>query len=172
MKKRRSTLHSSRHFLVQTACFVSIQNGALLRQLAPPEVLLQVRARRLRVHEVVRSVAGAHPLPKPDHPRRPGCGRAQVGGCPRPRPAARVLTRFSTASWPDLSRRRGESFVGVSVHHSFGCVSFLLCKATPLRVSFFFWRATPFVERRHCLCVCWCLTSQSPSQDDDGGYLP
>ena len=43
---------------------------------------------------------------------------------------------------PDLSRRRGESFVGVSVHHSFGCLSFLVCKATPLLLSF-------FVEQRH-----------------------
>ena len=40
---------------------------------------------------------------------------SQVDGWPRPRPDARVLTRFSTDSLPDLSRRHGESFVGVSV---------------------------------------------------------
>ena len=35
---------------------------ARLRHLARPEVPVQVRARRLREHEVVRGVAGAHPL--------------------------------------------------------------------------------------------------------------
>ena len=40
--------------------FVSIYHGARLRHLARREVSVQVRARRLREHEVVRGVAGAH----------------------------------------------------------------------------------------------------------------
>ena len=49
--------------------FVSIHNGARLRHLARREVSVQVRARRLREHEVVRAVAGAHPPFGPDHLR-------------------------------------------------------------------------------------------------------
>ena len=41
--------------------FVSIHNGARLRHLARREVPVQVRARRLREHDVVRGVVGAHP---------------------------------------------------------------------------------------------------------------
>ena len=44
---------------------VSSLNGACQRHLARPEVLVQVRARRLREHEVVRDVVGAHPLRGP-----------------------------------------------------------------------------------------------------------
>ena len=84
-------------------------------------------ARRLREHEVVRGVVGAHPLLGPDHLRRPGLADArpafetvitqdiltccsvsallffllsQDGGWPWPRPAARVLTRFPQLSSP------------------------------------------------------------------------
>ena len=70
MKKHRT---SSAIFLVQTGRFVSIHS---LRHLARPEVLVQVRARRLREHEVVRDVVGARPLRGPEHLRRPGSRRA------------------------------------------------------------------------------------------------
>ena len=46
--------------------FVSIHNGARLRHLARREVSVQVRARRLREHEVERGVVGAHPPFGPD----------------------------------------------------------------------------------------------------------
>ena len=69
---------------------MSIHNGALSRHLARAlsrhlarrEVSVQVRARRLREHEVVRGVAGAHPPFGPDHLRyvEPGC--ALVGTRP------------------------------------------------------------------------------------------
>ena len=57
---------------------VSSHNGARprrlararLRHLARREVSVQVRARRLREHEVVRGVVGAHPPVGPDHLRR------------------------------------------------------------------------------------------------------
>ena len=49
--------------------FGSIHNGARLRHLARREVSAQVRARRLREHEVVRGVAGAHPPFGLDHLR-------------------------------------------------------------------------------------------------------
>ena len=61
-------------FLVQTVCFVSVHNGVRPRHLARPEVPVQIRARRLREHEVVRDVAGAHPLRGPDHRVR-ACSR-------------------------------------------------------------------------------------------------
>ena len=73
------------------------------------------------------------------------------------RPAARVLTRFSTDSRPDLPRRRGESFVRVGVHHSFW-----LC-LTPMHCVF-------SAESRHCLCFflvcaesrhCMCISAES-----------
>ena len=62
--------------------FVSIHNGARPGHLARREVSVQVRARRLREHEVVRGVAGAHPPFGPDHLRyvEPGC--ALVGTRP------------------------------------------------------------------------------------------
>ena len=62
--------------------FASIHNGARIRHLARGEVPVQVRARRLREHEVVRGVAGAHPPFGPDHLRyvEPGC--ALVGTRP------------------------------------------------------------------------------------------
>ena len=52
---------SSRRSGPNSRFFVSIHNGARLRHLARREVSVQVRARRLREHEVVRGVAGAHP---------------------------------------------------------------------------------------------------------------
>ena len=45
------------------------------------EVPVQVRARRLREHEVVRGVVGAHPPVGPDHLRRvrPRCALVGAG---------------------------------------------------------------------------------------------
>ena len=56
--------------------FVSIHNGARPRHLARQEVSVQVRARRLREHEVVRGVVG------PDHFRYVDPGCALVGTRP------------------------------------------------------------------------------------------
>ena len=53
-----------------------------LRHLARPEVPVQVRARRLREHEVLRGVVGAHPLLGPDLLRRLGPRCALVGARP------------------------------------------------------------------------------------------
>ena len=70
--------------------FVSVHNGARprhlaragLRHLARREVSVQVRARRLREHEVVRGVVGAHPPFGPDHLRHVDPGCAVVGARP------------------------------------------------------------------------------------------
>ena len=70
--------------------FVSIHNGARprhlararLQHLARREVSVQVRARRLREHEVVRGVLGAHPPVGPDHLRHVGPRCAVVGARP------------------------------------------------------------------------------------------
>ena len=46
------------------------------------KVPVQVRARRLREHEVVRDVVGAHPLRGPDHQRCPGSLRGYADARP------------------------------------------------------------------------------------------
>ena len=137
--------------------FVSIHNGALprhlararLRHLARREVSVQVRARSLREHEVVRGVAGAHPPFGLDHRRyvEPGvlswapgehCNShhaRHTGQDTLVVPYLRCgsflyhkspssLMRFS----PNPPRRRGESLVGVRVHRSFWlCLTPSLC---------------------------------------------
>ena len=60
----------------------AMNHGVCLRRLARPEVPARVRARRLREHEVVRDVVGAHPLRGPDHQRCPGSLRAHPDGKP------------------------------------------------------------------------------------------
>ena len=55
---------------------------ARLRHLALREVSVQVCARRLREHEVVRGVVGAHPPFGPDHLRHVDPGCALVGTRP------------------------------------------------------------------------------------------
>ena len=72
----------------------------------------------------------------------------QVDRQPRLRPAAHVLMRFSTVSQPILSRRRGESLLeSVFITH-FACVSFLVCRVTPLLVfaRFFVCHSKQFVH--------------------------
>ena len=55
---------------------------ARLRHLARREVSVQVGARRLREHEVVRGMVGAHPPVGPDHLRHVGSRCAVVGARP------------------------------------------------------------------------------------------
>ena len=121
------------------------------------EVSVQVRARRFREHEVVRGVAGAHSPFGPDHLRyvEPRC--ALVGARPALQQPSRktqetpllvdpclrcgsFLYHKSVGGrgcgqqpdaffpQPELPRRRGESLVGVRVHHScWLCLTPSLC---------------------------------------------
>ena len=148
--------------------FASVHDGARLRHLARPEVPVQVRARRLREHEVVRGVAGAHPPVGPGHLRYVESGSALVGTSQRCnshharrkthrhllfRVCVVVLSSITSRSVaaaaasslmrfftkPELPRRRGETVVGVSVHQS------CRLRLTPSLSVF-------SAESRHCLC--------------------
>ena len=117
--KRWKTLNTSRHLVVQTAWLCRSTMELAHSILLKPKVLVQVRARCLREHEVVPEMVGALPLRGTDYEGYLGssaCSRgrmanpcschrillSQVDGWPWPQPAARV---FPTAFRSGLSRR-------------------------------------------------------------------
>ena len=145
--------------LCPNSCFVSIHSGARPRHLARPEVLVQVRARRLREHEVARGVVGAHPPFWTRASAMSGaqlvsaitqdtrhtatccsvsalwfCPSSQVGRWPRLRPAWCVFPRPpSPICRGDAANlcwsQRSSLILDVS--------SFFVCRVTPLLVLFF-----------------------------------
>ena len=138
--------------------FGSIHNGARprhlararLRHLARREVSVQVRARRLREHEVVRGVVGAHPSFWTRSSSTRGSWVCSRGG--RQVSLVTAITQDTLVKTQSLFRvcvvvlssitsrsvrRRGESLVGVRVHHS------CWLSLTPSLLV--------FSEYRHCL---------------------
>ena len=75
-------LNKSRHFGCPNNPVWSIHDGVRLRHLARPGVPVHVRAHRIREHEVVREVVGAHPFRGPDHRRYLGSVRAHADARP------------------------------------------------------------------------------------------